>query len=83
MSYISYEKRITLLGHVGQFHDLGIYQLHYVGPLNKVGISVYYPYVQAELRNPDGAILPKRCARITFHPENIRRKHYSSHYYAL
>ena len=31
---------ITLFNHVDRFHDLGICQLYYVGPTNKVGILV-------------------------------------------
>ena len=33
---------MTLFSHVDWFHDLGICQLYYVDPLNKIGIFIYY-----------------------------------------
>lgn len=38
---------ITLINHVGRFHDPRICQLHYVGSSNKVRIFVQYSYIHA------------------------------------
>ena len=40
---------ITLLSHVGRFHDLGICQFYFVGLSNKVGLFIYHSYIQADL----------------------------------
>ena len=36
---------ITLFSCVCWFHDLGIRQLYFVGLLNKLGITIYYPHM--------------------------------------
>ena len=55
---------VTLFSHVARFHDHGICQLYFVGPSNKQRISVYYSYIQAELGNLGGIILPTLCTRM-------------------
>jgi hypothetical protein len=41
----SYKIQKTLFNDVGQLHELGICQLHFVAPLNKVKIFIYYLYI--------------------------------------
>ena len=65
---------ITLFSHVGQFHDLGICHLNSISPSNKPGIFVYYSYIQAQLENLGGVILPTLCARSIVRPSNICKK---------
>ena len=71
---------ITLVNHVGGFHDLGICHLYSVGPSNNLGIFLYYSYIEVEPRNLGGVMLPALCVGVIIHPKNIRMKHCSSHY---
>ena len=52
----------------------GICQLYCVGLSNKQGIFIYYySYIQGELGNLGGVILPTSCARIIVHPMTFRQ----------
>ena len=52
---------ITLVSHVGLFHDPDICQLYYVGPMNNLGIFINYSYIPVELGNEGGIILLALC----------------------
>jgi hypothetical protein len=69
---------IILFNHVGRFHDLGIWQLYSVGPSNKCKIFFYYVYIQVELRNLGGYILPRHYVHELLFIPWIFTKHYSS-----
>ena len=65
------ELDITLFSHVGRFHDLGICQLYYVGPLNKTRVFLYYSCIQVQLGNLGGVMLLALCIGIIIHPNII------------
>ena len=54
-----------------------------MGPLNKLGIFVYYPYIQVELGNLGGIMLRALCTTMIVHSRKLHRKHCSSLYYFL
>ena len=60
-----------------------VQSINHVGSSNKMGIFVYYSYIQTKLGNLGGVILPTLCIGIIIHPKNIHGKHYSSCYYSL
>ena len=74
-------KVITLFNHVGWFHDLGICQLYYVAPRNKVRISCSYSYSQAEFGNLGGNI--HYAQELMFIPTLLTRNMVFSQYYSL
>ena len=47
-------------------------------PSNKMGIFVYYSYIQAEFENLGGVVLPTLCTRIHAHLRDIRKNIRSS-----
>ena len=82
IAHINLAYLTTLFGHVSQFYDHEICHLYPVYS-NKLIIVGHYSYIQAALGNLSGVILPTLCVWITIHPENIRRKHCSSHDYFM
>jgi hypothetical protein len=58
---------ITFFNDVDRFHDPQICQLYYVG----LKIFVHYSYIQAELKNMGGFVLPTLCVGILAHLRNI------------
>ena len=53
-----------------------------MGP-RKLGIFVYYSYMEVELGKLGGVLLLALCIEITIHRRNIHKKHCSSQYYSL
>ena len=48
---------ITLFSHVGRFHDLGIYQLYSMGPLQQIKIHLLFIRFKPTLGNLGGVVL--------------------------
>ena len=64
---------VTIFSHVGWFHDPRICQLYFVGPSKKLGIFIYYSYIQTKLGNLGEVVLLAPSTRIIVHPNIIRR----------
>ena len=64
---------ITSFNHVGRFHDPRICQMYFMRAPNKVRVSIYYSYIQADTWKFGWSNTPN-----AFH-----MTHYSSRYYSL